>query len=184
MKNEIELIKLAQEGDSDAMQKILDQNKYLVMAIARKYYLIGGEKEDVIQEGMIGFFKAINTFDFNKNDNFKGYATSLIVREIISAIRRANTGNNSILNESVSFDDNLISALNHPEKYVIDEENYNEINDEIYKLLSPFESMVVKNYLKGYNYIDIATILDKDPKSIDNALSRIKSKLKHLKEKI
>ena len=109
----------------------------------------------------------------------------LIQREIVSAIRRANSNNNQLMSDSVYLDDTeFLSNNNTPELDIISEETCNEINSEITKHLSQFENLVVKYYLKGYTYTDIAKILNKTPKAIDNALSRIKSKLKYLKEMI
>lgn len=180
---DLELLKLAKSGDQEALNEILIRNKSLVTTIARKYYLLGGEKEDLVQEGMIGFFKAINSFNFEKNDNFKNYAIMLIQREMVSAIRKANSSNNQVMSDSVYLDDTeFLSNNKYPELDILSEETCNEISDEIKKNLSSFENQVVKYFLKGYTYTDIAKILNKTPKAIDNALSRIKTKLKYLKE--
>ena len=186
MKEEdFEILNLAKGGDPDAIDRLLAINKHYVVAVARKYYLIGGDKEDLIQEGMIGLFKAITSFDEGKNDNFVGYAITLIEREIISAIRRANTQGQQFLSESVLLDsDDELTDNISPESDLISQENTNELTNEIYSKLSSFEKQVVKLYLKGYNYIDIAKKLNRESKSIDNALSRIKKKLEFLKERL
>jgi RNA polymerase sporulation-specific sigma factor len=185
IKDEQQLLLSAQSGDNDAINQILTNNKNLVVAIARKYFLIGGDKEDLIQEGMIGLFKAINSFSAEKNDNFVPYAITLIEREIISAIRHANTSNNQVLTDAhfVDSEDEIHSSIS-PESDYLSGESTHELITEIYKNLSPFEQSVVKYYLKGYTYIDIAKILNKSNKSIDNALHRIKEKLKYLKERL
>ena len=185
IKDEQIILKKATSGDSDAINTILNQNKNLVVSIARKYYLLGGDKEDLIQEGMIGLFKAISTFSTEKSDNFIPYAITLIEREIISAIRHANTNNNQVLTDAlfVENEDEIHSNLS-PESDYLNSESTQELMEEIYKNLSSFESSVVKYYLKGYTYIDIAKILNKSSKSIDNALHRIKDKLKYLKERL
>ena len=182
---EIELLKRAKQGDTEAIDELLVVNKHLVVAIARKYYLLGGDKEDLIQEGMIGLFKAISSFDLSRSDNFNSYAITLIEREIISAIRRANTGSQHFLSDSVFVDteDEFTNDFS-PESDLISEENIDELTHEIYGQLSSFERSVVEYYLKGYSYVDIAKILDKPSKSIDNALSRIKNKLNYLKERL
>ena len=182
---ELKILSLAKSGDSDAIDKLLAINKHYVVAVARKYYLIGGDKEDLIQEGMIGLFKAINSFDCSKNDNFEAYAIKVIEREIISAIRRANSHNQQFLSDSV-FIDNEDELIDHvsPESDLINEENTNELTSQIYEKLSSFEKQVVQYYLKGYNYIDISRKLGRDSKAIDNALSRIKKKLEFLKERL
>ena len=180
-----DLIVLAKNGDSVAIDEILNRFKHLVLAISRKYYLLGGDREDLVQEGMIGLFKAINTFDTNKSDNFKSFAMRIVDREMISAIRRENANKNRILDESVLLDDvELLHEENYPEVDIISKESYKELSDEILHALSPLERKVVTLYLKGYQYVDIAKKLNKSPKSIDNALTRIKSKLKYLKERL
>ena len=182
---EKEIFEKAQKGDQIAMDTILDSYKYLATTIARKYYLLGGEKDDLIQEGMIGLFKAITSFDEGKGIAFKSYASRLVEREIISAIRHSASGKHQVLNDSVSFEsDEEFAMPSFPELDVIEEERYKELSEIIKTKLSGFEAEVVKYYLKGYNYVDIASILGKTPKSIDNALSRIKSKLQFLKENI
>ena len=183
--NEKELLNLAKSKDTGAVEQVLAKYKHLVVAIARKYFLIGGDKEDLIQEGMIGLFKAVNTFDVDKSDNFSGYAVMLIEREIISAIRTANTGNQQALNERIFIDnDDELGDSACPESDFINEESTLELTNEIKDKLSGFEKVVVDYYLKGYTYIDIATITGKTAKSIDNALSRIKKKLEYLKERL
>jgi len=180
-----ETIVLAQKGDSSAINIILNEYKSLVSSISRKYYLLGGDSEDLIQEGMIGLFKAINAFDFNKNDNFKNFAMRVVEREIISAIRRENANKNKVLDESVLIDDiDYIHEDNYPELNIITEESYKELSVEILKNLSELERKVVKLYLKGFGYVDIAKVLKKSPKAIDNALTRIKNKLRYLKERL
>lgn len=180
-----DLIIQAKTGNSEAIDDILKKYKHLVSAISRKYYLLGGDRDDLVQEGMIGLFKAINTFDFEKNDNFKTFAMRIVEREIISAIRRENANKNRVLDESMLLDDvELLHGDNYPERDVLTEESYRELSDQIYKSLSTFEIKVVKLFLKGYAYTDIAKFLNKTPKSIDNALTRIKSKLKYLKERL
>lgn len=183
--DEIKLLQLAQSGSVDAVNELLATHKHLVVSIARKYYLIGGDKDDLIQEGMIGLFKAISSFNATQNDNFVVYAMTLIEREIISAIRHANTHAQQVLSESVLIDnDDELSDNASPESDLISEENTIEITHEINKKLSPFERQVVEYYLKGYNYLDIAKFLSRPSKSIDNALSRIKKKLEFLKERL
>lgn len=182
---EIELLSLAKAKDSVAVEQVLAKYKHLVVAIARKYFLIGGDKEDLIQEGMIGLFKAVNSFDDSKNDNFSSYATMLVEREIISAIRTANASNQQALNEGIYIDnDDELGDAACPESDFINEESHLELTNEIMSKLSKFERVVVDYFLKGYSYTDIAKITEKNPKAIDNALSRIKKKLEYLKERL
>lgn len=182
---EKELIVLAKSGDNNAIDEILKSLKPLVSAISRKYYLLGGDSEDLVQEGMIGLFKAINAFDYSKNDNFKNFAMKIVEREIISAIRRESSSKNRVLDESVFVEDlEQLCGESYPEDEFLVEESYKEFSEEIYKNLSPLEKKVLKLFLKGYLYTDIAVVLKKKPKAIDNALTRIKSKLKYLKERL
>ena len=184
--NEIELLKSAQAQDVNAFEQILMEYRHLVVAISRKYFLIGGDKEDLIQEGMIGLFKAVNSFDVTKNDNFSAYATILIEREISSCIKCFNSKKQQVLNSSIFIDDDdkFGKDNNCPESDIINEESTIELTKAIFKNLSPFETTVVDYYLKGYTYTDIAELTGKSAKSIDNALTRIKRKLEFLKEKL
>ena len=100
----MELLISAKNGNANAINQILIDNKSLVNQIARKYFLLGGDRDDVLQEGMIGLFNAINSYDEKKNDNFKNYASRVVEREIINAIRKENTRKNSVLNSSVITD--------------------------------------------------------------------------------
>lgn len=183
--NELELLKAAQEKNEEAIDQVFSQYRHLVVAISRKYFLIGGEQEDLIQEGMVGLFKAVNSFDIDKNDNFSVYATMLIEREIISAIRRANAGSQQVLSDSIFIDnDDELGDSACPESDFINEERTEALTTEIFQKLSKFEKVVADYFLKGYNYVDIAKLTNKTPKSIDNALSRIKKKLEYLKERL
>ena len=182
---EIELLQNAKKGNATAINKILTDNKPLVNQIARRYFLLGGDRDDVLQEGMIGLFNAINSFDFAKSDSFKNYASKVVEREIITAIRRENTSKNTALNTSVITDINeFLHEENYPELDVISEENSHELMSSIDSKLSDFEKCVVELFLDGYNYMGIANKLNKSPKSIDNALTRIKTKLKNIREDI
>lgn len=183
--NENELLLMAKKGNEEAIDTLLNNYKQLVVLISRKYYLLGGESEDIIQEGMIGLFKAINTFDSTKSEFFKNYAAKVVEREIISAIRRENANKNRVLDESILVDDvEQLHGENYPEADILTEESYKELSNEILDHLSGLEKKVVELYLQGYSYVDISKILKKSNKSIDNALTRIKSKLKYLKERL
>ncbi len=182
---ELELLKAAQENNERAITQILAEYKHLVVVISRKYFLIGGEQEDLIQEGMSGLFKAIVTFDVDKSDNFSAYASMLIEREIISAIRHANTGGQQVLSDSILIDnDDELGDNACPESDFINEEKSLALMSEIFSKLSKFEKVVAEHYLNGYNYVDIARMTGKTSKSIDNALSRMKKKLEYLKERL
>ncbi len=179
-----ELLSLAQSGDEKAMETLLSRYKGTVATIGRKYYLIGGDREDLLQEGMIGLFKAIRSFDESRNVAFATYASRLIEREMITAIRKAGSLSGQIFAEAVDMDTNIVVGETTPENEFLEQENIVALRREIDSKLSEFEKVVVSEYLKGYNYIDIAQTLGKTPKSIDNALSRIKNKLKYLKDRL
>ena len=191
---ELELIK---NGDEVAMERLLSFGKPLVSIIARKYFLIGAGTDDIVQEGMIGLYKAITTFKQGEAANFKTYAAVCIKRQILSAIRSANNNKNLPLNAYFSINNQgmivVSSALNeddeekgiyisstnlNPEESLLGEEAIAEIYNKINKNLSDFEKKVIELYIDGLNYVEIAKRLKKDPKSIDNALGRIKNKLR------
>lgn len=180
-----ELLNKAKDGNDEAIDKLLSIHKHLVVTLSRKYFLIGGDSEDVIQEGMIGLFKAISTYDERKGVAFVVYARKLIEREILSAIRRATTHGQQVLSDSLFLDnDDMLAQSGSPESDFMSEETIDELLKEIFAKLSHFESQVVELYLKGYNYVDIAQKLDKPSKKVDNALTRIKNKLSYLKERV
>ena len=181
-------------GDEKAENEILERYKGLVVKIARSYFILGGEMEDIVQEGMIGLYKALKGYDKKKNASFKTFATMCIKHQIQSAIKVANAKKNSPLSNSVSlqsFSENsddedflpvsLIFQIS-PDEKVINKENYQNLLENIKKMLSDKEFQVLKYYLKGYTYKEISNILGTSEKSIDNSLSRIKSKLKKLIE--
>ncbi len=178
----LELIKKAKAGDDNALTILFSDYKGLVQRVARKFYMAGAELEDLIQEGMIGLFKAINHYDHNVNDNFAKYAEICIEREIVSAIRKNNSLKGQILNltEIKSMDD--YAGEDYPEKDILNKESEEELNEKIFGGLSDFETQVVKLYLEGYKYLDIANKLNTSPKTIDNTLQNIKKKIK-FKEK-
>ena len=181
-------------GDEKAENEILERYKGLVVKIARSYFILGGEMEDIVQEGMIGLYKALKGYDKKKNASFKTFATMCIKHQIQSAIKVANAKKNSPLSNSVSLqsfsensddDDflpvNLIFQVS-PDEKIINKEDYRNLLENIKKMLSDKEFQVLKYYLKGYTYKEISNILETSEKSIDNSLSRIKSKLKKLIE--
>lgn len=185
MISDIELLKKIKEDDMQAEEQLFERYKPMVTSIARKYYLIGGDKEDLLQEGWMGFFRAMRQFDEHKNDNFGQYAHLLVEREMIDAIRRANSNKNQVLSNSVFVDnDDMLSSEDLIENDVLYFETSKDIFDHIKNALSDRETRVLELYLQGYNYTDIASILETTPKSIDNTLTRVKNKLKSLKDKL
>lgn len=185
--NESELIQKA-KTDKTAVEELLTKYKSLVLTIARRYFIVGGELDDLMQEGMIGLYKAINNFDENKNASFKTFATLCIKRQIQTAIRKANTNKNKVFCEL--FDNEQLAILEkpsnreNPEKNIISRENYNHLNQVINQTLSKMEKSVLREYLAGKSYEQIAQILQLQKKSVDNALNRIRQKLSHLLDDI
>lgn len=194
---EQELLNRAKKGDELAMEGLFDKYKNLVTIISRKYFLQGGELADIIQEGMIGLYKAVHSYDVEKGIPFKAYAKTCIERNIINEVKRGSSLKNSPLNDTamsldgqghmISEDDDvefvLISDQETPENKLLDREQAKILVADIRKQLSNYELNVLRLYTKGYSYMDIAKKLEKQPKSIDNALKRIKTKLSYLKGK-
>ena len=190
-----ELVLLSVKGDNEAEETILHRYKNYVKSKARTYYLIGADNDDIVQEGMIGLYKAVRDFKPDKNISFKTFADVCITRQILTAIRTANRNKHTPLNASVSinaplFDDdsgatflNIIqsSSMSNPEELYIFDESLKEIKNEISKKLSDFENTVLELYLDGLSYVEISEKIDKSIKSIDNALQRIKKKLMDIK---
>ena len=187
-----ELVALSQKGDESAENEILEKYKDTVVKISRGYFIIGGELEDIIQEGMIGLYKTIKNFSKNKNATFKTFAIMCIKHQIQTAIKKANTKKNLPLSNSVSLQSfsekseedeflpvNLIFQVS-PDEKIINRENYKYLVSAIKKTLSKKEFEVLKYYLRGYTYKEIADFLNLNQKSIDNSLSRIKNKLKNI----
>ena len=186
-----EMVKMAQEGSVTAEEFLIKKYKDLVKTKSSTYFIIGGDKEDVIQEGMIGIFKAIRGFDEDKEASFKTFAEVCINRQIISAIRNANMQKHQILNESLSLSsDNdpegeqktLEERLpanrgDDPETLMLMKEIGQYLKEESHEIFSPLEQKVWDRMLQGKKYQEIATELEKSPKSIDNTMQRIKKKI-------
>lgn len=185
-----QLIRKLREGDSKIMDFILDKYKPLVRKKSNAMYLIGGDTDDLIQEGMIGLFKAIRDYDENKEASFYHFAELCINRQIYSAIEASNRKKHAPLNSYISFysDSNedgmavedLLGAdfLSNPEEVVIAQESQEILLQKLRAKLSKFEQNVLDDYLSGMNYQQIAEKMGKSPKAIDNALQRIKGKMK------
>lgn len=188
------VVEFCHAGEDAATDYLLEKYKPLVRKKARTLYLIGGDNDDLIQEGMIALYKAIRAYDPNRESSFGSYATLCIEHQLYNVIKGANRLKNSPLNTYVSLyspmnnDENSNSRetladtlqpaeLINPEDIVIDKENVTDIESAIEKHLSQFEQQVVSLYIDGNDYQQIAAILDKSSKSIDNALQRIKKKL-------
>lgn len=195
-----ELVLMAQNGDDAAQEYLLDKYKSLVRAKSRAYFLIGADSEDIIQEGMIGLYKAVRDYNEEKNASFRSFAELCINRQMITAIKAATRQKHQPLNSYVSlnkpvyeeeseqtymdFLQSSSSSLLNPEALLIGQENKNFLENQMVKNLSSFETRVLVLYLQGRSYFEIAHVLDKPEKSIDNALQRVKKKLeKFLEEK-
>lgn len=190
------LLKKAQAGDSEAVNKILKEYTKLLDFNAQKYYLLGGEQEDLVQEGVLGLLKAIKYYDETKS-SFSSFANLCIRREMITAIKRANSQKNMILNEAVknnkkiekleyeeeSYElDNYESLEATPEEALLLKEKIEEFKKFSVNNFSKFEKEVLNYLIRGYSYREIAQILTKDLKSIDNTIQRIRKKWKEKEE--
>ncbi len=175
-----------QNGETEIMDYLLEKYKDLVLKISRKFFLIGGEPDDVLQEGMIGLFKAIRDYDSSKEASFYSFAELCISRQVYTAINASNRKKHAPLRDYVSLSDNpedFIVSNNfmgnrNPEELILDKEAQYMIQYEIERCLSTFEKQVLELYLRGYGYDRIAGEIDKPVKSVDNALSRIRTKLR------
>ena len=192
-----EIIRDAKSGDALALEYLINKYKSFVRAKARTYFLIGADREDIIQEGMIGLYKAIRDFRGDKLSSFRAFAELCITRQIITAIKTATRQKHIPLNSYVSlnkpiFDEesdrtllDVISEENisDPEEMMINREEFAGIEVKMGEILSGLEWEVLSKYLQGRSYQEIAVELDRHVKSIDNALQRVKRKLeKYLEE--
>lgn len=171
-----ELVYRAKEGDSRASNDLLERYRYFVKSKARQYFLIGGEQEDLVQEGMIGLYEAIMNYD--GKSSFRTFASLCVDRRIIDAVKSSTRLKHRALNTSVSFEETTIETEDDPERYVIDGENRQEMLSLMGRVLSSFEFQVVVLYMDGLSCSEISSSLSKDYKSVDNALQRAKNKLK------
>lgn len=185
-----QIISQIKEGDEQALSFLLDRYKDLVNSKVGKYFIIGAEREDIIQEGMIGLFKAIKNFDSNKQNTFKTFANLCVERQLITAIKSSNRQKHMPLNSYLSLntsaydeEDNteLMDVFNNntvedPLETITKKEYYETVESVIDKSLSDFEKQVLARFMKGESYIDIANKLNSPVKSIDNAIQRIRKK--------
>ena len=192
-----ELVALVRTGDKTAQEFIMDKYKTLVKSRARAYFLIGADREDIIQEGMIGLYKAVRDYQDGKNASFKSFAELCINRQMITAIKTAGRQKHMPLNSSLSlnkpvFDEHeeqtymdLLESVEvtSPEILFIGQEDRNFIENHIATALSGFENKVLSLYLQGKTYAEIAYVSNKTEKSIDNALQRVKKKIEKFVEK-
>lgn len=186
-----EIVDLVRSGDSDALEFLINKYKNFVRAKARSYFLIGADREDIVQEGMIGLYKSIRDFRGDKLSSFKAFAELCITRQIITAIKTATRQKHIPLNSYVSLDKPIYdedsdrtlldiicsTRVTDPEELLINREEYDDIEDKMSEILSDLEQQVLMLYLDGRSYQEIAVDLRRHVKSIDNALQRVKRKL-------
>ena len=196
--NDEQVVEMCHQGDSEAEEYLLNKYKNFVRAKARRYFLIGADHEDIVQEGMIGLYKAIRDFKPEKLSSFRAFAELCITRQIITAIKTATRQKHIPLNSYVSLNKPLYDEesdrtlldvimegrISDPEELIINRENLGNIHNKISEVLSGLEQEVLQAYLDGKSYQEIADALGRHVKSIDNALQRVKRKLeKYLEEK-
>ncbi len=186
------LLKEIKNGSNEALEKLLNKYKELVNMKIGKYFIVGAEKEDIFQEGMIGLYKAIRSFDAEKQNSFKTFANLCIERQLITAIKTSNRQKHQPLNSYLSLnatayndddenDTSVIEIFNShtvedPLETITKKEYYKQVEDKIEENLSEFEKKVLHRYARGESYVSIAEKLDSPVKSIDNAIQRIRKK--------
>jgi len=193
-----QVVILAQETDSPALEYLLNKYKNFVRTKARSYFLIGADHEDIVQEGMIGLYKAIRDYKAERLSSFRAFAELCVTRQIITAIKTATRQKHIPLNSYISLnkpiyeedsDRTLLDVIteegmSNPEEMIIDREDLSVIEGKIGQMLSDLEKDVLVRYMEGKSYVEIADEMHRHVKSIDNALQRIKRKLlKYLEEK-
>lgn len=186
-----DLLESIQSGDDKALEYLINKYKNFVRAKARSYFLIGADREDIIQEGMIGLYKSIRDFKGDKLASFKAFAELCITRQIITAIKTATRQKHIPLNSYISLDKPIYdedsdrtlldvicgTKVTDPEELIINQEEFDDIEIKMAEILSDLERRVLMLYLDGRSYQEIAIDLNRHVKSIDNALQRVKRKL-------
>jgi RNA polymerase sporulation-specific sigma factor len=180
-------IKDAKNGDDKAFIEIFQSMKKIILYRTKKYFFYGGDKDDVMQEAMIGLFKAINAYDENKTASFKTFALLCIKRHLITTLKNSNSRKNKILNMAISLQAENESEPNahqsfifhSPEELCLGKEKMEYINKYLKTHLSPMENEIFEYLIAEMTYIEIAAITGRDVKSIDNCIQRIKKKLKN-----
>ncbi|MCL6617464.1 MAG: RNA polymerase sporulation sigma factor SigH [Anoxybacillus ayderensis] len=185
------IVELVHQGDSEALDYLIHKYKNFVRAKARSYFLVGADREDIVQEGMIGLYKAIRDFKEDKQSSFKAFAELCITRQKITAIKMATRQKHIPLNCYVSLDKPIYeddsartlmdvlsgTKITNPEELIINREEFDHIEEKMTELLSDLERKVLLLYLEGRSYQEISEELNRHVKSIDNALQRVKRKL-------
>ncbi|WP_050182423.1 RNA polymerase sporulation sigma factor SigH [Domibacillus robiginosus] len=196
MLSDEQLVELVHKGNSDALDFVIHKYRNFVRAKARSYFLIGADKEDIVQEGMIGLYKAVRDYKGDKLSTFRAFAELCITRQIITAIKTATRQKHIPLNSYVSLDKpiydeesdrTLMDVLtgtkaSDPQELIINREQFSSIEGKVNELLSDLERQVLALYLDGRSYQEISEQLNRHVKSIDNALQRVKRKLERYLE--
>lgn len=191
-----DIVETVRDGDSEALEYLIHKYKNFVRAKARSYFLIGADREDIVQEGMIGLYKAIRDFQGDKLASFRAFAELCITRQIITAIKTATRQKHIPLNSYVSLDKPIYdeesdrtlldvicgTRVTNPEELMINKEEFSGLEDKMGEILSQLERQVLMLYLDGRSYQEIAVDLKRHVKSIDNALQRVKRKLERYLE--
>jgi RNA polymerase sigma-H factor len=196
LRSDEDIVEAVREGDSDALEYLINKYRNFVRAKARSYFLIGADREDIVQEGMIGLYKSIRDYRGDKLTSFKAFAELCVTRQIITAIKTATRQKHIPLNSYVSLDKPIYdedsdrtlldvicgSRVTDPEELIINKEEFVGLEDKMSEILSDLERKVLMLYLDGRSYQEIAVDLDRHVKSIDNALQRVKRKLERYLE--
>lgn len=188
-----ELIALFRDGDQEAMEKLLNKYKEMVLRKAKSMYILGGDSDDLIQEGMLGLFKAVRDYDCGRDASFRTFAQLCVTRQLYTAVKASSRKKHLPLNTAISLsrpvredgeeDEEFLDCLeadasSNPEVYLIGQEEMERLEEKIEKELSPLEKQVLELHLTGMGYVEIAHVLNRDEKSTDNALQRIRTKLR------
>ncbi len=178
-KKDEELIRLSKEGSKEATEELLHRYSWLVRSCARQYFLIGGETEDLIQEGMIGLYRAVNDFDgeLKKGKSFKNFAHLCITRKILDAVKAANRKKNVAAQSLQLLDTQMADRGLSPEELLIINDERTEFRQKMSKALSDFGFKVMTMYVDGASCAEICEATGKSPKSVDNAIQHGKRKL-------
>ena len=192
-----ELVRIIKDGDKNALEYLIVKYKDLVQMKVSRYYIVGAEREDIVQEGLIGLFKAIKNFEDGKHNSFKSFANLCVERQLITAIKSSNRQKHIPLNSYLSLnnsnpeneedDKSLLEILNStqedPLETITKKEYYRNVEAVMNKYLSGFEKQVLNRYMNGESYVEIAEKLDTPVKSVDNAIQRIRKKaMKNIEE--
>ncbi|WP_085520863.1 RNA polymerase sporulation sigma factor SigH [Tuberibacillus sp. Marseille-P3662] len=191
-----QVVRQVHDGDIQALEYMIDKYRNFVRAKAKSYFLIGADREDVVQEGMIGLYKAIRDFQGDKLSSFKAFAELCITRQMITAVKTATRQKHIPLNSYVSLDKPIYddesdrtlldvlrgSKMTNPEELLINQEEFDDIEIKMGEILSDLERKVLMLYLEGRTYQEISAVSKRHVKSIDNALQRVKRKLERYLE--